>query len=77
MHVNADARGGWLRVEVLDENGTRIPGFESTPLSTDALRTPVAWSAGKAESLAGRRVRLQFTLQKAKLYSYWIGDAAQ
>ncbi len=81
LFLNADARGGELRVEVLDESGTPVDGFsrdDCVPLHEDATRMPVTWRAREALSLPpGQPFRLRFHLRRAKLYSFWFARDAR
>ncbi len=73
LHVNADLRGGSLRVAVLDQAGQPVKGFEaSEPVSMDATKVVVSWGNADLDRLRGQTVRLQFTLQKGKLFSFWM-----
>jgi len=66
LHINADAR-------VLDASQRPLPGFERSDIVTgDHLDRAVTWPAAQRDSLAGRTVRLQFLLRRAKCYSYWL-----
>ena len=73
LSLNADARGGKIEVEAVDERAEAIPGFtraEFRPLQSDGLSQVCLW-AGKADlsALAGKPVRFRFTLRHAELYS--------
>ena len=74
LMVNADAAGGSLRVEIVDEQSRPISPFESEncdPLQRDDIRHAVRWGGGPGlEALAGRTVRLRFHLENAELYSF-------
>jgi len=73
LHLNVDAADGRAVVQVCDESGAAIPGFEaSAPITGDRLDAVVAWPAAKTEALAGRRVSFRIALRRAALYSYWI-----
>lgn len=72
--VNANAKGGSLVVEALDEKGKAIPGFagaDCKPITTDSIRHIVTWK-GNADChlLQARPIRLRFHLTRAKLYSF-------
>ena len=72
LFVNAEAEGGEIRVEVLDEAGNvlRPP---SRPVRTDSTLAPVTWKGTEPlAKLAGTPVRFRFTLQNARLYSFWV-----
>ena len=69
----ATTAAGFVRVEILDENGTPIPGFESLACDYffgDTLDWRVTWQ-GKSDvsALAGKTVSLRFTMREADLYS--------
>jgi hypothetical protein len=73
LHVNADAQGGKLVAQVCDESGEALPGRRaSQPLCEDRTAAALRWPEGSATGLAGRRIRLRFTLQRAQLYAYWF-----
>jgi hypothetical protein len=73
LHLNVDARGGWIRVAVCDGTGSPIDGFEtSEPVTGDMLDAVVRWEKGNLRRLEGRTVQLRFSLQRAKLYSFWF-----
>jgi hypothetical protein len=62
-----------LRVEVLDESGTPLPGFEQSacrPIAGDLPEEKIAWSQGQWSDLKGRTIALRFVLQGAQLYGY-------
>jgi hypothetical protein len=73
LHLNAQAPGGRVAVEVCDEGGQTLADFgPSQPVSGDQFDAVVRWPAGGLEKLAGREVRLRFKLTQARLYSYWV-----
>ncbi|HXD88099.1 MAG TPA: hypothetical protein VN641_16545, partial [Urbifossiella sp.] len=75
LFVNADARGGALTVEVLDENGKVLDGLsvaECVVLRTDNTKQSVEWKAGKLSSAAGKVVRFRFHLKSARLFAFWV-----
>jgi hypothetical protein len=76
LFVNADSRGGEIRVGVLDSEKNPVAGFDASPcdpISADSLRHRVSWQ-GKFDlrSFNGRPVRLEFRMTRAKLYSFSI-----
>ena len=77
LHLNADARGGELRLAVVDADGNSIPPFtleNCQPVTTDDVRHVVRWrGAADVSALQHRTVRLQFELTRAKLFSFWTG----
>lgn len=69
LYVNADAKNGEMKVEVLDEAGAPIAGLtkaDAVTLTRDAIR----WRAADLSKLRGRTVRLKFYLRNASLYSF-------
>lgn len=75
MFVNADMRGGELRVEVLDREGRVIPAFARTasaPIAADGTRLPVRWSGADLGALAGRPVRFRFETTRGRLFAFWV-----
>ncbi|MBM4067704.1 MAG: exo-alpha-sialidase [Planctomycetes bacterium] len=77
LHINADTAAGTLQVAVCDESGKSIKGFEqSRQIRSSRTDVVVSWKGAKLESLRGQTVRLRFTLQRGKLFSYWLTPAA-
>ncbi len=77
LRVNANATGGSLIVEVLDEAGEVIPGYaadDCLALQTDALDTTIAWQSHTELPAGSAAIRLRFILQDASLYSFMAGD---
>ena len=73
--VNVEARGGELRIEILNDDGETITGYEAAmcvPITTDALRAGVQWRGESLKELSGKRVRLRFHLTRAKLFSFQV-----
>ena len=74
LELNFDgSAGGWLKVEILDVEGKRIPGYtfeDADIVRGNSIHKKTAWngceSVGK---LAGRPVKLRFVLRDAKLYA--------
>jgi hypothetical protein len=79
LFVNA-AADGEIRVEVLERNGSSIPGFsaaECNAVRGDSTRHRVTWrSLAGLDTLRGRDIRLRFTLSSARLFAFWIADNA-
>jgi hypothetical protein len=69
LRVSADAKGGELRVAVLDEKGFELD--HCRPLRSNVTDQEVRWTGGaKFSALKGKPVRLQFQLFSAKLYAF-------
>lgn len=74
LHINGNfaTNGGNLKVALLDTNGNLLPGFgESQPITGDVKDHMVTFEGENLQSLSGETIRLRFTLQNGKLYSYW------
>ena len=76
LFVNADMKGGSLRVEVLDGDGAAVPGCsaaECVPVKEDSVKKRVVWkNAEGLAALAGRDVRFRFILDGGAVYSFWV-----
>lgn len=73
LHVNADALGGNVSVQVCDPKGKTIDGYEqSKPVYGNQPDAVIHWQDRRLASLAGRPVSLRFKLDRARIYSYWI-----
>jgi len=70
VRITADARGGTVRVSLLDAGGKAVAA--GGPIRDDVTDAPVKLRGGA--DLTGRRVRLKFELTKAKLYAFAFGD---
>ena len=67
-----------VRVEMLDESGSVIPGFsrkECDPIREDDVRCRVTWNGSSDVSrLAGKPVKLRFYLRFARIYAFQFKD---
>ena len=70
LFANADATGGSVRVEVLDEAGSVIAISE--PIKGDQARYPVQWQQDDLATHVNRPVQLRFSVHDASIYSYWF-----
>lgn len=65
---------GWIRVELLDEDGNLLPGFDRAccdPIVGDEISKTVTWRSGYSMAkYAGMPVRLRFVMKDADIYSY-------
>jgi hypothetical protein len=79
LFVNGDFTQGELRVEALDRTGTVIGPFTiagCTPVTGNGTRLAVNWSAASLGDLAGRDVRLRFTVTRGRLFAFWVSPAS-
>lgn len=77
--VNADARGGELRVRVSDEKRKALPGLDykdCLPLDGDSTAHEVSWREQSIESLAGKVIRLEIFLKDADIYTFRAAAAS-
>jgi hypothetical protein len=76
LFVNVDAGEGELRVEILGEDGQPLGRY--TREACKAVRAnktlvEVTWEgADDVAALAGQPVRFRFSLQKGRLYAFWV-----
>ena len=77
--VNADVKDkkATLAVELLDEQGTPIPGFTKKDCMVmkraDSTKHLVTWKGhGDLSSLKGKCIRAKFYLKGGDLYAFWI-----
>ena len=80
VFVNAAAKGGDLRVEILDDTGDPIEPYtlaNCLPVTTDGTLETVTWNGSdEVSALRGRTVRFRFVLRQAALYAFWVSRDA-
>jgi hypothetical protein len=80
LFINADAQLGSVQVEVLDERGVPIKGFEiksCRPITSDTLTNEFSgWVRWKKDlrSVQWKTIQLRFTLKNARIFSFRIAD---
>jgi len=77
LFVNANAKEGELRVEILDTRGNAIPPFTAdrcVPVHSNSTLHHVQWQHGGEDlsALRNTAVKLRFVLRQARLYSFWV-----
>lgn len=77
LHINAEAKPGYVVVELLDEEGRIIPDFAKRsciPMDTeDNVDHIVRWKKKESlDELAGEPLKIRFYLRGAKLYSFEV-----
>ena len=81
LYVNANAEGGSVKAELLDEQGNVIPGYsvnDCVAVTEDTTKTMLSFGAGKDLSqFAAKNVRIRFYLENAQLYSFWVSSDAE
>lgn len=74
LQINADARGGSVRIEIQDLHGNPWTGFSMVACDSflgNSVRHTVRWkNSSDLTLLAGHSVRLKFFLQQALLYAF-------
>jgi hypothetical protein len=66
---------GWIRVELRDEFGYKIPGYESDELYGDEIEHKVIWKCREDLSrVRSEKIRLKFFMKDADLYSIQFKD---
>ena len=71
--INADAKGGSIRVEALGPDGDPLPGFTAAdcrPLTEDGIAQRVSWKDHNSLPQVQTGVKLRFLLRNASLYSF-------
>jgi hypothetical protein len=70
--VNADAAGGSIRVEILDDNARQVRGFskdDAVELRGDSLRHEVKWKAKGVSDLKAGKYMLRLHLENAEVFA--------
>ena len=72
LRVNADARGGQVRVGVFESEGRRGPLAldRAVPIQADVLYGHCRWQNGSLRSLVGKEVQFVFELRAARAFSF-------
>ncbi|NQV23810.1 MAG: hypothetical protein HQ518_05520 [Rhodopirellula sp.] len=69
----ATKKGGRVKVELQDENGQPIPGFELSScqsLTGDSIEQTVSWkTSDSVAKLSGKTIRIRFVIQNGDVYS--------
>jgi len=71
--VNADARGGELKVRVSDAKRQPLPGLDyddCVPFTGNSVSHEITWKENSITSLDGRVIRLEFWITNADLYTF-------
>jgi len=80
LRVNADARRGWIKVEVLDSQGNVIPGYgraQCQPIREDGINQVVSWQGNDQLPRSTVPLRLRFLIQNASLYAFRSSNELQ
>jgi len=75
LHVNAQASGGELSVELAEPNGSTITRFDAAnaePIASDALGHVVSWKGDTyLSALHGKELHIKLRLKNAECFSLW------
>ena len=79
LQVNIDGSTGSFSIEVLDEDGRPVPGFDESSAqvyqNVDNIRLEPQWKgSNNLASLKGEIIHLKFKLNDATLYAFQIGE---
>ena len=72
LTINADATGGSIRAELLNEDGYRVRGFsrnDAVAITSDSLRHPVAWKERVLGDLKPGRYKLRLHLEDGEVFA--------
>ena len=80
VNVNAGDPGGELSAEILNQNGTVIPGFSfdnCSPVKSDSTLAALKWKGmDSLDSLKNTPVHFRFRLKRGHLYAFWVSRDA-
>ena len=71
--LNADCRDGTVAVELQDEHGQMLPGFDADNCrfaAVDRSDLPLQWRNADTNRIAGQTVRLRFVLDRARVVNH-------
>lgn len=75
LFVNASINGS-LKVEILDANGSIIPGFSKDDFKSftgNDVKAKIAWKEHTSlSSLKDEKIKLKFYIENGELFSFWI-----
>jgi len=82
VFINAKThQNGWVRMEILDDKGLPIEGYElanCTTITGDSINHRVSWNGkSKGNGITGKPVRLKVQAQNADLFSVYSGTEIQ
>ena len=75
LRINADARNGEIRAELLDATGRPLRGrnlASAVPFTGDSLDARLRWKTETGSDIVGKTVSIRFHLKNARLYSFWF-----
>jgi len=79
LFVNANTVGSRLGVEVLELDGSVVPGFAAANCLAflgNSTCTEIRWRGGDLARLRERPVRFRFQQDRGELYAFWVTASA-
>lgn len=74
--VNANLENGDMKVEIINEDGSIIPGFSKNDcksIAGNSVKKRVEWSnSSTLESLKNKKVRFKFYITNGEIFSFWV-----
>ncbi|MBI5093602.1 MAG: hypothetical protein HZB26_14305, partial [Candidatus Hydrogenedentes bacterium] len=71
LTINADTRGGWIEVQLLDEDKKPVESANAQRIAeTDGAAIPLRWPAAVMERASGTACRLRVRMDKSSLYAF-------
>ncbi len=77
LAINYRSNQGWLKVEIVDEQGEVVVGYsrdDCTPLTGDSLDETVSWGTRNRLPQTGKPIQICLILRDAAVYSFRVGD---
>lgn len=80
LFVNADAKGGLIQAEVINDKGEPIAPFTKEnclEITADGTAQRVQWeNAPELAACAGKPIRFRFHAKAARLFAFWVSPEA-
>ena len=72
IEINTDSLNGYIKVEILDQNGNKL-ALSKTYRGYDNIRLNPKWQDYEnLNHFKGKKIRLKFTLMNSKIFSFKI-----
>ena len=69
LTLNADARDGWIEVQLADESGAPLDSVRARIGNENSTRLPISLSEETVKKFAGKPCTLRITMDRAKLFA--------
>lgn len=80
LFVNADAAQGFVGAEILDSEGSVLPGFslaDCLPAMRDTAKQSIRFRDRDLRALQGQAIRIRFFVLAGDLYAFWVSEDEQ